>query len=535
MRQLELFETKEEEYYSAETYSGIYAMHKYWSKKPANIIRDLIKKYSLEGDIVLDPFCGSGVSIIESLTLNRKAIGIDINPSAIFITKQMLNRVNPNSLLEYFNIIKDNIKPQIDRLYEIERDGKIITASHFIWEDDKLSEIWYFNKRKKNILKPLKEDELSATKIKLNDIPYFYPKNSFFKNSRINTKEGQKVFDLFTPRNLYALSMLYNEIEKIDDSDIRDIFKFIFTSSIGQSSKMVFILNRKKRDSNGNFIERKEVGSWVIGYWTPKNFFEINVWRNFDIRFKKIFKAKSNQFCLDLKIDKTDNIQDIIYGNFNFCLLNEPSQIALKNFPDNSIDYIITDPPHGDRVPYLELGILWNSWLKQEPDFENEIVISNAKERKKDIKNYNLLINRVFFEIYRTLKPNRYFSLIFNSLDDEVWLNLILELFKIGFVLYNIEILGYSANSVVQDNRKKGLKTDFILTFMKSNKKMDINLNILTLENNRDYLEKSVEKIINRESNKEIYNLINKSFKFFLKRNEFFKLSEILEIINRKV
>ncbi|MEA3340245.1 MAG: DNA methyltransferase, partial [Chloroflexota bacterium] len=64
------------------TYKGIYAMHKYWSKKPYNLIADYIERFSSPGDIVLDSFCGSGVTVVESVRLGRRAIGIDINPVA---------------------------------------------------------------------------------------------------------------------------------------------------------------------------------------------------------------------------------------------------------------------------------------------------------------------------------------------------------------------------------------------------------------------------------------------------------------------
>ncbi|MFQ6062383.1 MAG: DNA methyltransferase, partial [Methanosarcinales archaeon] len=33
-------------------------MHKYWARKPHNVVAEYIKKYSEEGEIVLDPFCG---------------------------------------------------------------------------------------------------------------------------------------------------------------------------------------------------------------------------------------------------------------------------------------------------------------------------------------------------------------------------------------------------------------------------------------------------------------------------------------------
>ena len=46
------------------TYKGIYAMHKYWGKKPFNEISKFIEEYTVPGDVVLDSFCGSGVTLI---------------------------------------------------------------------------------------------------------------------------------------------------------------------------------------------------------------------------------------------------------------------------------------------------------------------------------------------------------------------------------------------------------------------------------------------------------------------------------------
>ncbi len=534
MEHKELFKI-EKGHHKANSYTGIYGMHKYWSKKPYNIIRTFIEKYSSKNEIVLDPFCGSGISVVESIILGRKAIGIDINPVAIFIAEQMVKKIDISEVLRVFEEVKRKIKNEIDELYKIERDGKSIYATHFIWQGDKLMEIWYSNgNRKRMVFKPFREDEINAKKIKIEDIPYFYPQTSFFNNSRINTNKGRRVYDLFTTRNLYALSMLYNEIENVEKDEVRDLLKFVFTSSVGQSSKMVFVVNNRGK-KGGNTMGKKEVGSWVIGYWTPQNFFEINVWRNFENRFKKILKAKKEQLYINYEIRETQNIQDVIYENANLCLLNKPAQKELKQFPDNSIDYIITDPPHGDRIPYLELSMLWNSWLKKEVNFEDEIIISNAKERKKDINDYNRLINDVFAEVYRILKPNRYFSLMFNSLDDETWINLITNLSKIGFRLSNIETLGYSANSVVQDNRKKGLKTDFVLTFRKDTSLKSNNIKILSLKEHKKYLEDKIFKIIKEEDNKEIYSLINQVFKYFLKKEEFFRISEVIKIINDKI
>ncbi|KAF0133967.1 MAG: DNA methylase [Candidatus Saganbacteria bacterium] len=55
------------------------------------IPRNVILRYSKEGDIVLDYFCGGGTTAVESKLLNRNFIGIDINSSAIELSKENLD------------------------------------------------------------------------------------------------------------------------------------------------------------------------------------------------------------------------------------------------------------------------------------------------------------------------------------------------------------------------------------------------------------------------------------------------------------
>lgn len=53
--------------------------------------RNLIMRYSNEGDWILDQFVGSGTTLVEAKILNRNAIGIDINPKAIALTNERLD------------------------------------------------------------------------------------------------------------------------------------------------------------------------------------------------------------------------------------------------------------------------------------------------------------------------------------------------------------------------------------------------------------------------------------------------------------
>lgn len=311
--QTELFEnikmennTKKEISYHAESYKGLYAMHKYWGKKPFNIMAGFIKKYTKEGEIVLDPFCGSGVSISEAVFNGRKGVGIDINPSSILITKNVITSLSSQTILAEFNRIESVVKSKIQELYFVYRDGNRYDGQNFLWEQGELTEIRCSNgTRKRHILEPEKEDLKRATQISYGSIPDFLPNQNFLHNSRINADRNKRISDLFTPRNSYALSLIFSEIEKIRDTRIRDFFKFCFTASTGQASKMVFVIKRRNKSKNTQGTqqsEKKEIGSWVIGYWMPKDFFENNAWTCFENRFKKILKAKKEQEKLGLPL-----------------------------------------------------------------------------------------------------------------------------------------------------------------------------------------------------------------------------------------
>lgn len=54
------------------------------------LVNMLIKEFTKEGDLVFDPFCGSGTVINEALRLSRNAIGLDINPLGLLIAEVRL-------------------------------------------------------------------------------------------------------------------------------------------------------------------------------------------------------------------------------------------------------------------------------------------------------------------------------------------------------------------------------------------------------------------------------------------------------------
>src|ERR1043165_6973969 len=66
-----------------------YGVHPYFTRRPANVVRDYVERYSQAGDVVLDPFGGTGVTAIEAFLLGRHGIQNDLNPFANFIAQNI--------------------------------------------------------------------------------------------------------------------------------------------------------------------------------------------------------------------------------------------------------------------------------------------------------------------------------------------------------------------------------------------------------------------------------------------------------------
>ena len=64
---------------------GIHSFHRYYGKLIPAIPRTAIRCFTNEGDIVFDPFVGSGTTAVEALYLDRNFVGIEINPLSVLI------------------------------------------------------------------------------------------------------------------------------------------------------------------------------------------------------------------------------------------------------------------------------------------------------------------------------------------------------------------------------------------------------------------------------------------------------------------
>src|SRR5262249_12109144 len=64
----------------------------YPTQKPLLLLERIITLTTNDGDCVLDPFCGSGTTLVAAQFLHRRAIGIDVSEDAVALTKKRLNK-----------------------------------------------------------------------------------------------------------------------------------------------------------------------------------------------------------------------------------------------------------------------------------------------------------------------------------------------------------------------------------------------------------------------------------------------------------
>lgn len=498
------------------TYKGIYAMHKYWGKKPFNEISKFIERYTKAGDTVMDSFCGSGVTLIEALKADRRCVGVDLNPIAVKLAKVSMTTVDIDLLQQTFAAIREKLQGMINSLYEVELYGEKTLVTHTIWKDGEPLEVWYKTENGKKNIRPGTDIDIRMCSHPHIE-PKWYPDSILYENSRINVGGGQKVSDLFTPRALVGLSWILDEIQKIQDENIRNVFELTLTGTLSQASNLVFVIRGRKRNKEAE--PRAEVGSWVVGYWVPEEHFEINVWNCFENRFKRILKGEAE--IRELFSDRPEGYFQRDVRLFNGTATAIPIE-------DHSVDYVFIDPPHANRILYMEQSLMWNAWLglDKEIDWKEEIVISEAKDRReKNTEDYHRLLSQAFAEIKRVLKPNQYFSMAFNCLDDNTWMDTLNLFIRYGFEIADITPLEYSATSVIQDNRKNALKTDFVLTF----KNADARLQQIVFKNADALLESKIRKILKKHPKYEVYNVMNALFEEGIPEGYIFRVSHIVK------
>jgi len=235
-----------------------FGVNSYFTRQAWDVVAEYIKNFSKEGDTVLDPFGGSGVTAIEALMNNRKAISVDINPLSVFIMQSLIAAVSLQELRDAYDKVCDEYKKK-----ELKDEIDI-----------------------ENALKK-----------------YPLPKNlSLPKNSDVET-----VFELFSKKQMAELALLKSIIKKQKNKQIISTLSLVFYNTIS-------VINK-------TFHETPKGGGNHFGYYyryriapRPAN---KNIMQVFDNKFKRIYAGKQEmeRYCNNRTLADLMNDAQIMKGS----------------------------------------------------------------------------------------------------------------------------------------------------------------------------------------------------------------------------
>lgn len=430
--------------------TAIYNAHSYHTKVPPQGIEPYIQHYTDPGDLVLDPFCGSGMTGVAALKLGRRAILNDLSPAAAHIAYNYCTPVDEDALKREFARIKVAVKDEFDWLYgtTCDRCGGDATIQYTVWSDVlecsrcahelilwevavdhasgqvresftcpncNLQQVkrglrWLRSIpvltvyecptcKPKRAERPTTDAEKARiAEIESKEIPYWYPTTEFREQDWEMWRGVHRDQDItsvdkfYTRRNLWALARIWNEIAKSKSENPCRKLQFAFT---GISTRLVAKLTGYQFGKRGNvpISGTLHVASFVA---------EKNVLIAFSDRVGEILKH-AREFPIGdarVRVGSASNLSDVA---------------------GDAVDYVFTDPPFGSNIFYADVNLVWESWLGQYTDQTNEAVVHIKHKDKNTLPDYARLMTDAFREMNRVLKPGRWASVVFHNSDDKIW------------------------------------------------------------------------------------------------------------------
>mgnify|MGYP001051989682 CR=1 FL=1 len=270
-------------------FGRMYSMHKYWSKKSADVVAAYIERYTKPGDSVLDPFCGYGITAAEAIRLGRRAVAVDINPMATFITKVMLTPVTLLHLRWAFRDVQSACEEAVSELFttRCSQCGQRAVIDFVVRDNDIPVQMGYTcGCAGSRLFKdPDEMDRRLERSIQGREIPFWYPEN--IPLPPIRREKFKYLHELFTRRNLIALSMIFNSIEGIEDTKVRSVMSLAFTAALDKCSR----LKPFSRPKSGGHPTLQE-GWTAVRFYAPKMSEEVNPWFAFARSFQRVYEGK---------------------------------------------------------------------------------------------------------------------------------------------------------------------------------------------------------------------------------------------------
>jgi DNA modification methylase/predicted RNA-binding Zn-ribbon protein involved in translation (DUF1610 family) len=267
------------------------------------------------------------------------------------------------------------------------------------------------------------------------------------KEARRNDSAGIKyVHQFFTKRNIAVMSFIYNKALLLPNDEKLALLSAI-RGSLSYGTKMVKVNVGRLLNGKGTFSFGAVTGTLYM---------------------PSITAERPIQDAIENKVDSISKIFSE-YPEKHSVIVSTESLTGASNIPENSVDYIFTDPPFGDNLNYSELNFIWESWQKVFTNNRNEAIVDNV--RHKGIPEYQQLMEQSFSECFRVLKPNHWMTVEFHNSKNAVWNAIQEALVKAGFVIADVRTLDKQQGSFKQETSTGAVKQDLVISVYKPNDK----------------------------------------------------------------
>jgi DNA modification methylase len=425
-----------------------YLAHSYPTKVPPEAIAPYLLHHTRPGDVVLDPFCGSGMTGVAARRTGRDAVLSDLSVGAVHLATNMTANVD----VARFQAEADRVLTAVRRAYSKwyathGRDGGAAQIDWTLWSElygcpgcGEVAALWdvavdtltgkvaagwacpscdgpvtkrsgigagavpvwmsVTDSRGRYERAPSCSDLDLIMDLDTRRVRDWYPKvpigpdREMYVRCALQLHGVKEVADFWTARNLRAVARLWREISDVADNTIRQALAFAFTNTAWHATRM--------RRYNARGGQRPLTGTLYI----PQLSIEVNP--------ANVFANKIKQLVRFYATTERSTSRTTIHRG-------AAQQLRL---PDASIDYCFTDPPFGANIFYADCAVVWESWLGEITDTTQEAVINRSLKPAvggKTLDQYAELMAGAFAEIHRVLKPDAWTTIVFNSSDAEVW------------------------------------------------------------------------------------------------------------------
>lgn len=418
-----------------------YRAHSYHTKVPPAAIVPFIEAFTEPGGVVLDTFCGSGMTGVAARGLGRDALLSDLSPAAVHIARNYNTYCDPIALQKAVDRVAADVRSTMSWLYKpVGQDGQLVeyTTWSDIFECRACSgQILYWDVREqgnlsrcphcdtalsKSELKWLGEQPVQSHVSKVGErmqshaptdaelalidevaeapIPYWTPASPFASDREMwRASHGAmgiaSASDFYSKRNLFGLASIRHAIAGEPDGRVREALMFAFTACVNRASKR-YQWNQK-RPTN--------VMSGTLYISSLR--YEWNVW--------SLFRRKAAD------VMRYYQSYDLSGGRAQ---VYERSAVDQSCLATGSVDMAFIDPPFGSNIFYADSSFLWDAWLGSVTDQSQEIVVNQRRlslPGAKDISGYGAMLTESLAEVGRVLRPGGHAVIAFSNSNDKVW------------------------------------------------------------------------------------------------------------------